>query len=201
WSEWRMTKAGHKLPADWDVQCEQVFLRLAFTIKEHDVPAELYVNTDQTNMVYTQGTKLTWAPMGSKQVSVVSDDEKRAVTLIVSISNSGVLLPFQAVYVGESSRSLPKKTALKYREMQDAGMFFASGGASYWSTQETMQGLVEDIIAPYFAKKKAELGLPESQKAIWQIDAWSVHRSAEFRGYMRKNHPNIILMYIPAGCT
>ena len=30
---------------------------------------------------------------------------------------------------------------------------------------------------------------------------WSVHRSEEFRGWMKTNHPNIILDFVPGGCT
>ncbi len=64
-----------------------------------------------------------------------------------------------------------------------------------------MQTLVDEIIAPYFADHRRKLGLPETQKAIWQIDAWSVHRSEAFRAWMRKHHSNIIVQYVPAGCT
>jgi hypothetical protein len=64
-----------------------------------------------------------------------------------------------------------------------------------------MHLLVDNIIAPYFAKQKAKLGLPLSQKSIWQIDVWSVHRSAEFRNWMKTHHPNIILDFVPGGCT
>ncbi|KAE9390981.1 hypothetical protein BT96DRAFT_832660 [Gymnopus androsaceus JB14] len=30
---------------------------------------------------------------------------------------------------------------------------------------------------------------------------WAVHHSKEFRSWMRKNHLNIILDYVPGGCT
>jgi hypothetical protein len=76
-----------------------------------------------------------------------------------------------------------------------------SGTKTYWSNQETMKKFVNDILAPYFEKKKVELSLPSSQKSLWQIDVWSVHRSEEFRGWMGKNHPNIIIDYVPGGCT
>jgi hypothetical protein len=36
---------------------------------------------------------------------------------------------------------------------------------------------------------------------ILVIDAWSVHRSAEFRSWMEKNHPLMHLVYVPANCT
>lgn len=101
WSERKATRAVHKLPDDWEDICEKSLLRIAQDIKEEDIPAALYVNTDQTQAVYAQGSNLTWAQTGSVQVSVVGEDEKRAFTAVVSVSNSGVLLPFQAIYMGK----------------------------------------------------------------------------------------------------
>lgn len=76
-----------------------------------------------------------------------------------------------------------------------------SKSANYWSTHETMQDLVDNIIAPYFEKTKAELGLPSSQCSVWKIDCWSVHKSKEFRAWMKANHANIIIIFVPGGCT
>lgn len=202
WSERKATQATHKLPKDWEDICEKSLLRIAQDIKEEDIPSALYVNTDQTQAVYAQGSNLTWTQTGSTQVSVVGEDEKRAFTAVVSVSNSGVLLPFQAIYMGKSNRSCPERSAKDYDAAQAAGFRFEySDTATYWSTQKTMRLLVDNIIAPYFLEQKKKLGLPESQKAIWQIDVWSVHRSQEFRDWMKQYHPNIILHYIPAGCT
>ncbi|KAF9007687.1 hypothetical protein BDZ89DRAFT_965569 [Hymenopellis radicata] len=64
-----------------------------------------------------------------------------------------------------------------------------------------MREYVERILAPYFATKKDNLGLPQTQKSLWSIDVWAVHRSVEFRLYMRKDHPTVILDYVPGGCT
>jgi hypothetical protein len=36
---------------------------------------------------------------------------------------------------------------------------------------------------------------------IWLVDCWSVHISTDFRGWMRANHPQIHVLYIPANCT
>lgn len=202
WLERKATRVGHKLPKDWEAQCEKSFMRLAHDIKEHDIPVELHVNTDQSQGVYAQGCNFTWAQTGSKQVSVVSAEEKRAMTIVISVSSSGVLLPFQAVHEGKSSVSCPKKSAKSYNKATAAGFKFEySGNQTYWSTQKTMKSVVNDIIAPYFSEQKQKLGLPETQKAIWQIDVWSVHRSQEFCNWMKETHPNIILHYVPAGCT
>jgi hypothetical protein len=72
---------------------------------------------------------------------------------------------------------------------------------TYWSTEATMESLVDETIAPYFDKTKKDLGLSSTQHSIWKIDCWSVHKSAEFRAWMKKNHPTIIVLFIPGGCT
>lgn len=52
WSERKATRAAHKLPKDWEGQTEKSFFRMAHDIKEHDIPAELQVNTDQSQGVF-----------------------------------------------------------------------------------------------------------------------------------------------------
>ena len=111
WSEWWATRAAQKLPDDWEYLCERAFLHIAYGIKEEDIPAPLLVNSDQTQVVYAPGSKLTWAKTGSRQVTVIGEGEKQAFMVLVSISNSGELLLFQVIYQGYSSRSCPTKSA------------------------------------------------------------------------------------------
>ncbi len=151
---------------------------MAYTIKEEDIPLELIVNTDQTQVVYAQGSNLTWAETGTKQVTTVGSNEKHALTAVLSISNSSEMLPVQAIYDGSTSHSLPKKDALHYTDTINHGFKFKFANSStYWSTQQTMRDFANSILAPYYDHKKAELGLPETQKSLWHIDMWLVHRS------------------------
>ncbi|KAJ6626481.1 hypothetical protein B0H10DRAFT_1781271 [Mycena sp. CBHHK59/15] len=64
-----------------------------------------------------------------------------------------------------------------------------------------MHTLVDDIIVLYFDATKEELSLPLSQFSIWEIDYWSVHKSKDFLAWMKKNHPTIIILFVPDGCT
>jgi hypothetical protein len=64
-----------------------------------------------------------------------------------------------------------------------------------------MHSFVEKILVPYLSEQKAKLGLPKSQKSIWQIDVWSVHQSKEFQNGMKTRYPNIIVDFVPGGCT
>lgn len=202
WSERKATRAAQKVPENWEDVCEKAILRLAYVVKEEDIPAALYVNTDQTQVVYAQGANLTWAKRGAKQVATIGEDEKCAFTAVVSVACSGKMLPLQLIYQGSTMKSCPRPTAICYNECVSNGFHFeCSKTDTYWSTQETMMSLVDNLIAPYFEAEKRSLGLPQSQKSIWQIDVWSVHRSEKFMSWMRKNHPLIILQFVPGGCT
>ncbi|KAG6823766.1 hypothetical protein H0H92_009110, partial [Tricholoma furcatifolium] len=202
WSHRCATRAAQKLPDDWEEICAKSALRKAYNIKEHDIPIELWVNSDQTQNLYAPGDKMTYAETGTKQVSVVGLDEKRAFTVLVSVTASGKLLPFQAIYAGKSRRSLPNADAPFYAEAIAAGFHFEfSNTDTYWSNQQTMRNFVNNILAPYFDDVKREKGLPPTQKAMWTIDVWSVHRSVEFITWMKENHSSIILDFVPGNCT
>ena len=203
WSIRKATQAAQKRPKDWEDQCEHSFLRLAYLIKEWMIHQRLLVNSDQTQVVYAPGNRMTWNPTGEKQVAVVGVEEKRAFTLLVSVSADGSVLPFQAVYQGLTKRSLPNENAPSYHKATSKGdfKFEFSGTSTYWSNQTTMRNFVDNILAPYFERTKVDLKRPPHQKSLWLIDVWSVHRSEEFREWMQKTHPNIIICFVPGGCT
>ena len=60
---------------------------------------------------------------------------------------------------------------------------------------------MREIIAPYFACKRATAGLASDQKAIWIIDCWPVHIGEEFRAWMKQGYSNILVLYVPPNCT
>ncbi|KAJ7304728.1 hypothetical protein DFH08DRAFT_639352, partial [Mycena albidolilacea] len=202
WSERRATKAAQKLPAHYEKILDDAFLREAYVIRDYAIPAALRVNTDQTQLVYQQGSSSTWNERGAKQVATIGQEEKRAFTLVPSISASGVLLPIQSVFSGRTAASCPSPASNRYREAVELQYSMVpSLTATYWSNHDTMHLLVNLIIAPYFEAKKKELGLPPSQFSIWIIDCWSVHKSREFLDWMKVNHPTIIVLFVPGGCT
>ncbi|KAF9545737.1 hypothetical protein CPC08DRAFT_613596, partial [Agrocybe pediades] len=202
WTERKSTRVAQKIPVNWEDLCEKSTFRKIYSIKEYDIPSQLYVNSDQTQAVYVPGNKLTYAKIRDKQVSLVGAEEKRAFTIMVSVANNGALLPFQAIYEGKTRASLPSAKSPHYKDVVDAGIILEfSGTATYWSNMKTMKNFVNKILDPYFNRVRQELGLPVTQKALWQIDVWLVHRSVEFCDWMKQNYPNIILDYVPGGCT
>ena len=176
WSIHHATQASQKKPQNWEDLCEHSFFRKAFAIKEEDIPNALYVNSDQTQVVYVPGNRMSWARKGAKQVALVGAKEKWAFTLLVSVAADGTALPFQAIYQGGTTKSLPSPHAPNMADVNAAGMLLEFlGTKTYWSNQKTMRNFVNEILTPYFEKTKAQLALPPSQKSLWQIDVWSVH--------------------------
>lgn len=117
WSLRRSTRAGGKVPiANHEELLRKAFLRMAFCIKDENIPSALIVNRDQTQLVLAQGCHLTYAETGSRQVVTVGSEEKRAITVMVSLSNDGTLLPFQAIYQGKTAASQPSRGSLSYAE-------------------------------------------------------------------------------------
>ncbi|KAG8957954.1 hypothetical protein FRC05_009481, partial [Tulasnella sp. 425] len=82
WSFRRATKAAQSTPKNAPEVTRRAFLRMACTIRDEDVPAALVINADQTQVVLAQGTKVSYAETGAKQVDVVGQTEKRAFTLM-----------------------------------------------------------------------------------------------------------------------
>ncbi|KAF9038788.1 hypothetical protein BDZ89DRAFT_909526, partial [Hymenopellis radicata] len=202
WSYRHATKTAKKLPNNLDEVLTEAFLREAHAIRTHVIPGALRINTDQTQIVYQQGSETTWSEKGAKQVPTSGHDEKCAFTLVPSISASGILLPMQAVYGGASHLSLPSKKCAAYADAKELGVrVIASQTKTYWSNHEMMHDLVDHIIAPYFDATKKELGLPDTQYALWKIDCWSVHKSKDFMDWMRAHHPHIIVLFLPDNCT
>ncbi|KAH9913098.1 uncharacterized protein B0H18DRAFT_857816, partial [Fomitopsis serialis] len=200
WTIRRGTRAGQKYPPEHEEVCRKFILRVASVVRDEDVPASCIVNCDQTGKTYASGNKVTYAPVGSKQVAIVGAEEKRAFTIVVGVSASGKALPFQAVYQGSSKVSLPQGTP-GCNEAKELGIRFENSKTkTYWSTLDTMCTYVRDVLVPYLEEQRALLGRPD-QQCIWIIDVWSVHRSKAFRGWMKRYYVWIIVIFIPGGCT
>ena len=203
WSMWHATWAAQKLPTDWEDQCERSFFCKVHAIKEFDIPAVLYINSDQMQVIYAPGNHMMWAPIGAKQVSLVGADEKCTFTLMTSVAANGTILPFQAIYSRLTKASLSTLGSLQKDLDKEGFCIKFSGTRTYWSNQSTMCNFIIYILTPYFDCIRSDLNLNilQSQKALWQINVWSVHRSEEFCTWMKKFHPLIILDYMPGGCT
>ncbi|KZP02799.1 hypothetical protein FIBSPDRAFT_769955 [Athelia psychrophila] len=203
WVLRRTTRAAQKLPTNVDEILMQNALRLAHTCRDGVIfDAAFDVNIDQTQITLQPGTTSTYEERGSKQVAVLGAEEKRAFTLVVGLSASGDLLPYQAIYRGKTIKSLPSPSSPGYAECIALGFQFEfSSTDTYWSTFATMCTYVNNILVPYWNTQKERVGASPDQECILRLDVWSVHRSVQFRTWLDQTHPWIKYRYVPAGTT
>lgn len=144
------------------------------------------------------GKERTWEKKGSKDIKVTGMEDKRQVTCCVSSSSDGTLLPMQIIFTGKTKRSLPKTDVAK---ICLADGFHLTMSLNHWSNLETCQQFVHRILVPYFERIMKELQLPPNQKMVWLLDCWSVHKSQAFLTWMKREHPHICVLFVPANCT
>ncbi|KAL2649782.1 hypothetical protein R1flu_017910 [Riccia fluitans] len=85
-----------KLPANYEEQIEAMVLRIAYLVCAYTIPAELVINGDQTGVqLLIVGRERTYAFKGCREVAVAGAGDKWQITLLVSSSAVGDLLPFQ----------------------------------------------------------------------------------------------------------
>ena len=169
----RVTGKSFKLRDDWKIQRDNMAYRIAYLMKIRDIPIELIVNSDQTGihlvpnagdilflfslyeMLMTQLCTLsyvagqhTWNTTGSDGVEVISSDDKRQLTALLSVTAAGSMLPMQLVYQGKTIRSQPKGEVRKL--LQLAGHVFTLNEKNHWSNEQTMREFVTEVLKPYF---------------------------------------------------
>jgi len=165
-------------------------LQLALTFHNgiiYDVAFD--VNIDQTQVVYQPGSTAIYKEVGLSK-SVIGSKEKRAFTLLLGISASGDLLPFQAIYKGKTAQSTPLPNSADFAEAKALGFLFEfSATDMYWSTFDTMCSYINSILVPYWIRKKKLLGAQPDQECVLWIDCWSVHCLVAFHTWIDMTWP------------
>jgi hypothetical protein len=151
---------------------------------------------DQTGVHLVSASSWTYEMVGSSEVAVVGTEDKRQITVCVAASLRGDLLPLQCICQGKTARSLPAATPASIAARVDI-----THSENHWSTQQTMQRWITHVLLPHAERMITLYELDANAHMVLLLDAWAVHKSAEFRGWLQREHPHIHLVYVPANCT
>lgn len=130
--------------------------------------------------------------LGTKSVGVLGGEDKRQITGFPVIAADGTLVGKQIIFAGKTNRCLPTEKA-------GLGVLF-SHSSSHWTQLQTLKELVVKLLRPYVDQIKLETQKP-GQRAIFILDVYSVHICGDFLAWMKANHSDILLHFIPPGCT
>ena len=136
-------------------------LRDAFP--EQTVALDMVLNFDQTMQLYSPNRGYTWEKRGADRVQIKSS--KDGFTLLPVVSAVGVV-GAQMIFGGTTPAVFPRL---------DPGPHLRYAcTTSHWSDEQTTVALWRDIILPYVAAKRLNMGDPHAP-AIVLADAYAAH--------------------------
>jgi len=117
-------------------------------------------------------------------VQVLSLEDKKQITMVVSCSDVMDLFPPSIVFTSITFKTLPPNNQGKKNCIKDDWDF--TFNKNHWLSLETTKKIVTNIILFYLQSHIQILGLKE-QKMVWIIDYWSVHISKKILDWTKKN--------------
>ena len=170
-------------------------VKLSFTgeisklVTENKIPHEMIINFDQTPIQYVPSSRYTMAPTGSSKVSINGAADKKALTVLATVTMSGDISPFQMIYKGLTDRSLPKAPR--------PDSFHLVANANHWSNEDTMLQYVDYIIKPYVTAQREIHGAEIPCLLIY--DQFKAHLTESFTEKVRELNSRIVM--IPPNLT
>ena len=145
----KATKAAHKVPVNFSEIKLACLKRIVDCVKDHNIPPELIINCDQTGAKYVPTSE--WTEEGSNQVNVIGKEDKREMTVLLSCTMYGFLLPPHLIYCGKANKCHPD-------------IIFPPGwdihhSETHWSTEDTMLHFIDFVHVPYVQSTRERLDL------------------------------------------
>ena len=187
----KATKAAHKLPDDFS-EVKQAFLqRVKSEVETWNIPHVLIINWDQTGSKLVPVSEWTMEREGTKQVATIGREDKREVTVLMSVTASGIPLSFQVIYLG--------KTIGCHAKVTFPNDWNITQSDSHWSTESNMLEFIDKVIVPYVTQTREKLQLASDQPALALFDIFKADRCESLLEKQHQHH--IHQVFIPAGCT
>jgi hypothetical protein len=108
WSWRSSTSAAQSTPSNADQLTDEMLQRIAYLCRAHCIPPERTFMADETYAHLTPDSHFTFAPEGSKEVHMTGKEDKLGVTVMVTSTAAGAMLPMQAIAKGITQLALRK---------------------------------------------------------------------------------------------
>ncbi|CAH1248535.1 TIGD4 [Branchiostoma lanceolatum] len=101
-------KAVRKLPADFEESRDSFHEQIKEAVAQHHILDDTVVNFNQTGVPIVPVGEWTLEEAGARQVPIVVLEDKRQITVPLTISLARQLLPPQVLYQGKTEKCYPK---------------------------------------------------------------------------------------------
>ena len=93
----RATKTSRKMPQDYELQRRRFLFEIEQLVYKKKIPDDMVLNMDQTAVRLVPTANWTMAPKGSKRLPFAAVDDKREITVLLSVTAGGSVLPAQVI--------------------------------------------------------------------------------------------------------
>ena len=163
----KATKAARKVPDDLESVKAEFVSRVTSVIAEDKIPQDLIINWDQTAAKFVPTSEWTMAEEGSRQVEVFGLEDKREMTVLLTCTLSGTLLPPQLIYGGKTPQCHPR---VDFPQGWDVWH-----SSNHWSTEDTMLRYVDTVLLPYVQATRCNPSLSSDYPALAIFDVFAAH--------------------------
>ena len=146
-------------------------------ITENKIPPELVLNADQTPCSYVSVGRVTMAARNASSVPIKGPTDKRNITLTFVVTLSGEFLPMQVIYQG-------KTIASQLRGFKFSRGFAISQNPKHYLNEDEILTLIDKVIVPYVERKRKELKLAPTEKALLIWDVFRGQKTGEAKRFM-----------------
>ena len=99
----RGSSTAKKTITDFEAVQDQFLFDIKTIVEMEEIPPGLVFNWDQTGISIVPGSAWTMELKGSRKVEIAGMSDKRQITVVISGTMTGELMPFQVIYQGKTS--------------------------------------------------------------------------------------------------
>ena len=134
------TKGIKHLQDDFDEIKKNYLQKIENIVITDEIPDNMVINWDQTACNLVPGGNWTMEKKGKEQVPIHGMDDMRQITVLLSVTKAGTLLPPQLLYGGKTTKCLPST-----KFPSDWDVFYSE---NHWSNETTMLQFLDNVIIP-----------------------------------------------------
>jgi len=113
------------------------------------------------------------------------------ITVLLSCTLTGKLLPTQVIYGGKIPARLPERASPQG--------WYLCYTVNHWSNEETMMVYLHNILLPYVVKTRQDLKLSSTHPCLIIFDQFKAQTTTWFPKALEDN--NNLVAEVPANCT
>jgi len=180
----RAATGGKERKSDEEVHSlrKMVSEDVARLMEKHSMVPDLVFNIDETGLLLLPSQKKTYVKKESAGVFAAMPSSKKQVSLLFAASLAGRVSPFQILFAGMTTRTVPKSV---WNPLQQAGCIATvpgknakTGKVTHFADGKTFELFVERVLIPFREKICSEMKMPPDSRAVVIMDGHYSHNEA-----------------------